>query len=73
MKADVRLIDSKEFAAQGSLRFPRVVKIRWTDLHWTEVLDGARRTRADTARTGRHEAGHSLSAAAAALSHRVVS
>lgn len=37
----MRLIESREFAAKGSLRFPRVVKIRWADFNWREALDGA--------------------------------
>lgn len=41
VKADLRLIASREFATRASLRFPRVMRVRWDDMHWEDVLDGA--------------------------------
>ena len=40
VKADIRLVRTKAFAAPFSLRFPRVVAVRW-DKPWTECLSVA--------------------------------
>jgi hypothetical protein len=37
IKADIRLIPSKVFACSHSLRFPRVMEVKW-DHPWADVL-----------------------------------